>query len=282
MKIIEFRGGLGNQLFEYAHWEYLKKANPKEKKYFGYFPGRELWQHNGLEIHRRFEVTLPETSKFSDVVGWLLFTLNRKVLTPRNWRLPFISTDMFPNDNAFLQEGYWEDCRYFDTDYRFEYKQPTLNEQTAALLKELMEKVESKEVTPVAVHVRRGDYLTCDNPQDFAGICTEQYYKNAILYIKEHVKSPKFYFFSDDPEFVDAHFDVENKVVVNWNRGQDSFLDMYLMSHFPAIVIANSTFSFWGAQNSKLNPLVLCPSRFNNLPYLTDIKREGWVIIPSV
>lgn len=280
MKIIEFRGGLGNQLFEYAHWMYLKNKYPDEKNFYGYFPGRELWQHNGLEIHKRFEVELPKTSRLTNILGWLMFTLNRKILSPRNISVPFIATDMRPKDNAFIQEGYWEDCRYFDKDFRFKYRTPTLNEKSSELLDELKRLIEEG-ITPVAIHVRRGDYLTCDNPGFFSGICTEHYYENAISYIKKHISFPKFFFFSDDPDFVEENFNVPEKVVVNWNKGEDSFLDMYLMSQFPAVIIANSTFSFWGAQNSELNPLVLCPSRFNNLPYPSEIKREGWVVIPS-
>lgn len=51
MKICEFRGGLGNQLFEYAHYLYMKKKYPDEK-FYGYYPSCELWCHQGLEIHK--------------------------------------------------------------------------------------------------------------------------------------------------------------------------------------------------------------------------------------
>ena len=133
--------------------------------------------------------------------------------------------------------------------------------------------------TPVCVHVRRGDYLTCDNPEYFSGIATDAYYAAAIDYMRSHVGRPRFYFFSDDAAWCADHFDIDGKVVVDWNKGQDAILDMYLMSHFPAMIIANSTFSFWAAQNNALRPLVVCPPRFNNLAYDTSMRMPSWVAI---
>jgi len=279
MKIIEFKGGLGNQLFEYAHYLYLKDKYPSEKKWYAFFPWRELWQHNGLEIHRRFNVNLPKETRLSRWIGWTLFTINRKICTPYNLRCPFTSTEQFPNEEAMLQEGYWEHVKYIPSDFRFEYNVPELNEKNKILLEELATLRNSKAITPVAVHVRRGDYLTCDHPEYFAGICTEEYYNKAISYILETLPNPRFYFFSDDSDYVMKHFELPEKVVVDWNKGADSFLDMYLMSHFSALIIANSTFSFWGAQNNPFNPLVVCPPRFNNLPYDTPMAMQGWKVV---
>lgn len=276
MKVIEFRGGLGNQLFEYAHYLYLKNKYPKEW-FFGYYPSRELWCHQGLEIQKRFEVELPNPSKITDFVSWILFTFVRKsLLISLLQKVGLISTDTFTNDSAFLQEGYWQDKKYFSKEFRFRYKDSFLNEKTQDLKTELYS---SKEI-PVSIHIRRGDYLTCDCPQDFAGICTPKYYENAINYINNHIKNPHFYFFSDDPEFVRGEFNLPNMSIVDWNKGEESWQDMYLMSQCRAMILANSTFSFWAAQNNINRPFVLCPTKWNNLTN-PQITMSGWVEIPS-
>lgn len=276
MKIIEFRGGLGNQLFEYAHYLYLKKKYPKET-FFGYFPGRELWCHQGLEIHKRFVVDLPASSKITDIISWILFTCYRKPLLKKfvGW-LRLVSTDDGVRESALLQEGYWQDKKYFNKDFQFEYKVEPCNEKTRSLL----EGLKSMEGTPVSIHIRRGDYLTCDCPQDFSGICTPKYYENAIKYIQEHISKPNYFFFSDDPNFVRENFSLPNMTVIDWNKGEDSFLDMYLMSHCKAMILANSTFSFWAAQNNRLNPLVLCPKSWNNKTN-PDLSMPNWIEIDS-
>lgn len=277
MKIIEFRGGLGNQLFEYAHYLYLKGKYPKET-FFGYYPGRELWCHQGLEIHKRFAVELPAPSKITDIIGWILFTCYRKPLLKKlvGW-LHMVSTDDGVRESALLQEGYWQDKKYFNKEFRFEYRVESCNEKTRSLLEDL----KSMEGTPVSIHIRRGDYLTCDCPQDFSGICTPKYYENAIKYIQDHISNPQYFFFSDDPGFVKDNFSLPNMTVVDWNKAEDSFLDMYLMSHCKAMILANSTFSFWAAQNNRFKPLVLCPTRWNNTNNNPQITMPGWVEIPS-
>lgn len=277
MKIIEFRGGLGNQLFEYVHYLYLKNKYPDET-YYGYYPSRELWCHQGLEIHKRFDVSLPKPSKLTDLIGWILFTCKRKKgLRTIVLMTGLVSDDTQVNECSLLQEGYWQDKRYFDKDFRFEYKCEGLNSQTIAFIEEL----KTTEYTPVSIHVRRGDYLTCDCPQDFAGICTPQYYENAINYIMANVENPSFIFFSDDPDFVREEFHMSNMKIVDWNKGADSWQDMYLMSQCKAMILANSTFSFWAAQNNKNMPLVLCPSKWNNL-LNPQITMPGWIEVPSV
>jgi len=284
MRIIEFRGGLGNQLFEYAHYLYLKKKYPQER-FFGYYPSRELWQHNGLEIQKRFRVDLPIASKWIDLISWVLFSLNRKFFSPKKIKCPWLANDFFPDENAFLQEGYWESSKYFKKDFRYEYLPLALNAQT----EKLMSLLNDRDVgyVPVCVHVRRGDYLLPENYAGFSGICTDSYYQSAMEYMISYFgnigKKVRFFFFSDDIEYINNHFvTIEDKIIVDWNQGPDAFQDMYLMSHFPAMILANSTFSFWSAQNNKLSPLVICPPKLNNLSYDTSVAMPDWIVIDGI
>lgn len=272
IRIVEFRGGLGNQMFTYSFYRYLRDKFPGDSIY-GYYPSRELWMHNGLELHKRFVVDLPKTSWLTDKIGWVLFTIGRKFLVPHHIKLPFIANDENPVEDAFLYEGYWQNKKYVPSDFCFQYRVENLSQANKDVLKKMGAE------NSVSIHIRRGDYLTCDTPEVFCGICNEEYYTKSISYIKEKVGSPRFFFFSDDPEWVKENFHEENMVVVDWNKGGDSYLDMYLMSHCKYMILANSTFSFWAAQNNKEVSLVLCPPRWSNASVKPDLTLDNWIII---
>lgn len=272
IRIVEFRGGLGNQMFTYAFFLYLRRKFPHDNIY-GYYPSRELWMHNGLEINKRFVVDLPNSSWLTDKIGWVLFTLGRKILVPYHVKLPFIANDENPTEDAFLYEGYWQNKKYIPKDFLYKFIISDLSAKNVSIMEDICNS------HSVAIHVRRGDYLTCDSPNVFCGICTEEYYVKSISYIKKKVGSPRFFFFSDDPEWVKENFHEDNMIVVDWNKGSDSYLDMYLMSHCKYMILANSTFSFWSAQSNKNALLVLCPSRWSNAKVKPDLTLDNWVTV---
>ena len=87
--------------------------------------------------------------------------------------------------------------------------------------------------------------MTKQNLVIFGNICTQKYYHDAIRIITEKVNDAVFYVFSDDISWVQTHLDIPNAVYVNWNTGESSIYDMYLMSSCKYNIIANSTFSYW-------------------------------------
>lgn len=109
----------------------------------------------------------------------------------------------------------------------------------------------------VSIHVRRGDYLS-DLYKDKFITLGKEYYENAVNYITNEIKKQcekegrnpniKFFVFSDDADFVNREFDwLSDKTIVTENTGDDSYKDMQLMSTCKHNIIANSTFSQWGA-----------------------------------
>ena len=76
MKIIVFQGGLGNQIFEYAYYSYLKNKY-KNERFFAYYPKSALKRHNGFELSRRFKVEMPPTSLLTNLLGGILFYLHK-------------------------------------------------------------------------------------------------------------------------------------------------------------------------------------------------------------
>ena len=134
----------------------------------------------------------------------------------------------------------------------------------------------------VSIHIRRGDYLDKTNKSIFENICTLNYYNQAIQYIIEHFEQPVFYIFSDDILWVKEQLSLPNAFFVDWNSGKQSWEDMFLMSLCKHNIVANSTFSWWGAWlNQNKDKVVLCPTKYTNIYDDTDFFPKEWHRINS-
>ena len=91
----------------------------------------------------------------------------------------------------------------------------------------------------------------------------------------------KDYVFSDDLEWVKANFDLPDAVYVDWNKGEDSWQDMMLMSRCRHHVICNSTFSWWGAWlNPRKEKIIIAPERWTRDADSREIVPEEWIRVP--
>ena len=134
----------------------------------------------------------------------------------------------------------------------------------------------------VSVHVRRGDYLTENNKWLYGDICTERYYRIAIEYIQKKVGNCILYFFSNDIEWVKKHYNLENALYIEENMfdSYQDWYDLYLMSICKHNIIANSTFSWWGAWlNQNKNKIVVAPEKWINIFEYEDIYPKEWIQI---
>ena len=119
------------------------------------------------------------------------------------------------------------------------------------------------------MHIRRGDYLQINNGTIVLPI---SYYHMAIKMMLKRVKDPTFLFFSDDMEWVKENIHVPNAIYVDWNTGKESWQDMYLMSMCNHNIIANSSFSWWGAWlNNHKDKIVVSPK------WDEEIIPEEWI-----
>lgn len=260
MKIFTFHAGLGNQIFQYVYYLYLRRKYPNET-FYGFYPERALRGHNGLEIQKWFDVSLPPSTHASNAIAKSLFWINKlfwKMQKPH----PLTDTDLFRRPNALFYYGYWQDKQYFlEVGAPRFHTDLILGEDNERLLQQI------NTSNSVTVHVRRGDYLSSKARHIYGDICTLDYYQRAINTICEKVDNPVFFFFSDDTKYVEEKFKDVNKVIVNCNKDERSFFDLYLMAHCKHMIIANSTFSTWAAYLNKNNPIVVCPAKFlNNCP----------------
>ena len=126
------------------------------------------------------------------------------------------------------------------------------------------------------MHIRRGDYL--ELPQ--VNICTRDYYMQAMQKMKALRKETKFIVFSDDKEWIENNFDMQDMVICTANLFDkyEDWYDMYLMSCCNGNIIANSSFSWWGAWlNQNKDKIVIAPSVWNTKRNTPDVWCEDWI-----
>lgn len=271
MKIIVFNGGLGNQMFEFAYYQYLRNKFPSES-FFAYFPKEAYKVHNGIEISKWFDVEFPQSCKFVDCITKILIFLDKVF---RHLAIPVhvLSSDSSFSEKKMLQMGTFQNkffCKYATLYFK---KYESFGVANIELLKMI------HNTNSVAVHVRRGDYLIPELKTQYGGICTLSYYQKAIAEINKKIDNPMFFFFSDDTAFVEKHFHFKNKIVVSHNTGGRSFYDLYLMAHCKNMIIANSTFSWWAAFLNRNVENVFCPIRWNNIKPYPDLVLDGWKVV---
>lgn len=290
MVISHLLGGIGNQMFQYAAGRSLSIATGQN--YFldlNDFSNYRL--HNGFELSRVFDVNM-QVADSEDVRGmlnWRAGTLAKKVLRRSYFKLlrgnklvvePSFNfwPEFFNLSQGCYLYGYWQSEKYFHSVEKvirseFNFREP-LSGRNAELA------IEIKNAQAVSLHVRRGDYVSDHKTGKIMDICSLEYYKTAVAYIVERVEQPIFYIFSDDIDWVKQSLPLRFPCkYVNHNRGIDSYRDMQLMSLCKHHVIANSTFSWWGAWlNSNPCKIVVAPRKwFRNGTSDQDLIPAEWI-----
>lgn len=113
----------------------------------------------------------------------------------------------------------------------------------------------------VSLHVRRGDYVTSPKSSALHGLCSLEYYQKAAAYLAERLGEITIAVFSDDQPWARAHLNLPHPVIfVERHAADESYRDMQLMSQCDHHIIANSSFSWWGAWlNPSPDKLVVAP-----------------------
>lgn len=252
-------GGLGNQMFQYALYLARKNKFPHNVSIFDthYCVGA----HQGFELNHLFHLSAFGLGWILNIENAILFSKFRKYI----WKRMHICTDkqdyVYDEESITIPkscifEGYWQTEKYFKgiediVRREFRFDNNMLNQPS----KEILDIISS--CNSVSLHIRRGDYLNI-NGKDIS--LSLDYHKGAIAYIMEHVQDPIFFIFSDDPLWVRDNLKVENATYVDWNSGKDSWQDMCLMSCCKHNIIANSSFSWWGAWlNANPSKIVISP-----------------------
>ncbi|MEX2592686.1 MAG: alpha-1,2-fucosyltransferase [Anditalea sp.] len=285
MKVVKFLGGLGNQMFQFAFYLSLKQHFGKVKADLTGFEDYSL--HYGFELEKVFPIQLEKASPFElRIYGqerrdWITRKLRRIYNTKHAWHP---EKEEFGFDPLIYQDsspryfwGYWQHCLYHQAitpqlRKAFEFKRK-LEGKNLAVGQQV------KKTPSVSIHVRRGDYL--DHPI-LGDICNLDYYQKGIEVMKEKVENPQFVVFSNDIAWCRSNLSLSEAIFVDWNKGENSHRDMQLMALCRHHIIANSSFSWWGAW---LNPhgekIVVSPEKWINTPGVdtSGLIHHKWITI---
>lgn len=295
--IIRVIGGLGNQMFQYAFYLYMLKKTGNAKLDINDFDSYTL--HNGFELSSVFccvcdemIATLEEIDQKKDFQSWFrvrkwigrLFCGN-----PRHFIKDshYLESHMYRYDKYVCQQkgkyldGYWQNEKYF-SDFREELRKLFSWQILKSENIELSKKMNRE--NSVAFHIRRLDQPKTISEWFFRlrllvsyRACSKKYYRSAMYRVISEVPNPVFYIFTDNIKWVRANINFGSDVnvtVVDWNRGQDSYQDMFLMSQCKHNIISASSFSWWGAWlNEHPNKTIIAPKK-----WATRLQRDVYII----
>ncbi len=280
----KIRGGLGNQMFQYAMARAVAWRNRAQLKLDLYDLSQEFNLGN-------FKIQASITSQV-ELAKWGLRDPNWSRLLPSfaksRWqsRIPryFEPHYHFAAETQRLQtpiyvNGFWHSYKYFDDCSELIQTELTLSESTPNDVSIIANEIQN--TTSVSLHVRRGDYISSDEYRTTYLECRPEYYARAIAHITERVGRMQVFVFSDDIDWVRRNLTVSDSMTFVSKGGRGSpIYDMYLMSLCKHHVIANSSFSWWGAWlNPSPNKIVITPERwYYSSDWSTrDLIPPGWI-----
>lgn len=263
MIITKLYGGLGNQMFQYAAGLSLAKRTGQKLKLditalsnyslHQNYQFDKIFNHN-FEIASKLDCLMVLKYQYKrGVHGSIAIAPNHKYGLTRT----LIRQNTFNYWEGFERlkgskylAGYWQSEKYFrfakdDVYKHFNFKEFEKETNTTRILN-------IKKENSVFIHIRRGDYVSDPKTKEFHGICGYNYYKSAIKLIKKNIDNPLFFIFSDDPEEAKRIIgESKNIDYIQDNQGLYSYNDLHLMSHCRHHILANSSFSWWGAWLSR-------------------------------
>lgn len=286
--IVRFKGGLGNQMFQFAFYQALKDKNRDVRASLGHYNKRFASREFCLtKIFPQIVLDYISDEEFNTIDMIWREIRNDKIKLEQfksepKYRFFWVEESggtydahVFETVNcAFV--GYWQTEKYFVQirekllqDFQF----PKGEEVLCALRERLL-----SGRNYVSVHIRRGDYLL--SPQYYGDICTAGYYRAAMNYIENIVAEPIYVFFSDDMQWVKQNYKLINAIYIEADmfKNYEAWYDMCLMSCCSHNIIANSSFSWWGAWLNKNNEKkVVAPKPWINEYKMPDICPENWI-----
>lgn len=248
-------GGLGNQMFQYAFYDCLKREMDVEFD-CSFFDVHKV--HSGYQLDDAFGIHM-ENANFNHFS--LVYRLVYRIMTIFHCNKMFniqyeldrkhIKKDSIKKNDILF--GYWQGAKLCYIDHNraneiFRFK------NISSIARKYGEMLECD--NSVIIHVRRGDYLKYT---EYLNLSSTNYYKNAISYIKDKHHVNGYFVVSDDIEWCknSGIFPKETEYI----SGLKAYEDMYLLSRGKKCILANSTFSWWGGYLGSHN-IVIRPSKY--------------------
>jgi hypothetical protein len=289
MIMVKLIGGLGNQMFQYAVARNLaEKRQATLKLDILEFETYKLHKYSLGHFNIRESLASAEevaflTSQPGGVVKRIIGRLPRlpKRLPSTYYRekkdFHFEPAILSLPDGIYL-DGHWQSEKYFSDirsiilkEFTVKHPQRGRDEQLAALI---------ESCDSVSIHIRRGDYISDPKTNKLIGTCSLNYYHCCVERLTQTVKTPHFFIFSDDPQWAHDNLKLSPATIVDHNDAETNYEDIRLMSQCKHHIIANSSFSWWGAWlNPRKDKLIFAPKRwFADDGFDTkDVIPGGWI-----
>jgi hypothetical protein len=287
MIIVKMVGGLANKMFQYAL--YKRFVEDGKDVYVDIESFVPKWDFERIELPQIFSQI---NFKIADINYIKRLAGEQDLVSKVRRKIKFLNKSTYLRESGFKYhpnlfsihgdcylEGCWQTEKYFIKirekllcDFKFKEFDDERNKQLANSL---------NQEESVAIHVRKGaDY----NKKDTKGTCKRTYYQDAVEYIKLNIINPKFYVFTDNKEWVKENIHNIEYNLIDWNptSGPKNFVDMQLMSKCKHNIIANSSYSWWGAWlNNNPQKIVVGPRQWFNSKVTkydaSDIMPDNWI-----
>ena len=278
------QGGLGNQLFQYAAARRVAIINNSELL----LDLRE--NHNGHERGMRFRYSLKHfniSARIADISELpaqpnmrIKYFLWRNVLqNPRLIKDIHLACnrDIKSTNRDIYLRGYYQSEYYFaDIADALRHEFQTITPPTSHNIA-MLNRIKSH--NSVSLHIRRGDYITKKWSKHFA-YCSNKYYEDAIKYLSERIGSIVIFVFTNDIKWVMNNMKFQHETIISKsNQGDYDYEDLRLMSACKHNIIANSTFSWWGAWlNHHPNKIIVAPTEWfrPGIEVYRDVVPHSW------
>lgn len=290
MIIIKTAGGLGNQMFQYAFARELQCIGKEVKvdcSYYDSIPKGDTSRIDaysllGREVER---ATREEVDYFLKKNDALIYKAIRK-LGGKDICLPVYYERNNRYDSRLLKRnsglyiGYWQSEKYFvnvKKQIKQEYK--ALFSKLDKKDQEIFERIKACE-NSVSIHIRGGDYFNAQNINRFGGICDKQYYQVALAFCNRQLGKCHFFIFTNDYQYTQKVLPNNEEYEIVNNSEEDGHKDIFLMSQCKHNIIANSSFSWWGAWlNENKEKLVIAPEKWDQAGEMRNIYCRDWTIV---
>lgn len=263
MIIVRLKGGLGNQMFQYAAARQLSAKLAVPLKLDTAFLQRDTADRTRRDFELdKFNIqtqiaSAKEVEKLREKNWTRLFRPNQVKERLFSCRKPFLK-----EGNSYYMNGYWQSEKYFKDiadiiRNEFVFKAP-LNDSYFVQIQRQIDSTNS-----VSLHFRRGDYVSDKKTSEYHGVCPLEYYERAVEKLSEQLLFPHLFVFSDDISWVKSHFRTRFPTVYVEKSDEALHSDFRLMSRCKHNVIANSSYSWWAAWlNSNEEKTVIAPQQW--------------------
>ncbi|MFZ2303233.1 MAG: alpha-1,2-fucosyltransferase [Minisyncoccia bacterium] len=286
MIIVKLKGGLGNQMFQYAVGLSVATRQGDELKLdtTGYDDPRYV----NADTPRQYRLypfyisgsiaTTDEVKKYKYPFGILskaIRFLNFRILKRHNVDYE----PSFSKKSHNYIEGYFQSEKNFMAVRDKVLKEFIIKKESEVFL---TEKNKIDKTNSVSVHIRRGDYASDPKTKNAHQVCSREYYDRAMILARSKIGNPTFYFFSDDIDWAKKEFGESPDFKYVSNPKLEDYEELLLMSSCSHHIIANSSFSWWGAYlNQNQNKIVIAPKKWVNkeIDPHTNVIPEGWIRI---